>query len=202
MNILVIEDQSLMLETILQTVKSVYPEASLYKSSNISEGKKLLNENPFDLVITDLDFDGEKRFAIAEEAQNQNVPCIIFSAHCNESFIERAKEFKVRSYVCKLGDINEFRYALSNYRKISWWVCSVVQSKIFGPNHHDLVEPDLRGAEEKIIQLMLLGKERSEIAKILKVKKSSVYNYINKMIQRNDCSLEQLIHRYLTWKKA
>ena len=200
MKILIVEDQSLMLENIESIVSSVYPDAIISKALTISDGKKNMETEDFDLIITDLDFAGEKRFAIVESANLTGTPCIIFSAHFNDSFINKAQRLRAKAFVCKLGDVSDLRIALTNYKNINWWVCNIIKNKLSDPKRLLLEEPDLKGFEDRILHLMLTGESRNEIAKTLNISLESLYTYINRMIKRNECSLEVLIHRFIVWK--
>lgn len=54
----------------------------------------------------------------------------------------------------------------------------------------------LRHTDVRILDMIIMGVERKEIANKLNIKMNTLYNYIRDMNRKNDCTLHQLIWKY------
>jgi DNA-binding CsgD family transcriptional regulator len=99
-----------------------------------------------------------------------------------------------------MGDIGELLYALKHYAALDLYQCQFIQ-KQHSKEEHSIVEPILNGVEKSILKFIIQGKERKEIAEKLKIKINTLNSYIRDMVVNNDCSLYELIHRYVVWHK-
>jgi DNA-binding NarL/FixJ family response regulator len=179
----------------------IYPDALIKSSTNTEYAVKDLQSDTFDLIISDLDFDGEKRFTVAELAKKHQIKCIIYSGHYNKAFIKKAMELDVIGFVSKLGNIYDLQYALKNYQSLNNYICKFCDSQNLQTDNNEILPPDLKGIEERILDLLLIQKPRKEIAKELDITAGSLNTYINRMTAKNNCNLVGLIHRYIVWKK-
>lgn len=202
MKILIVEDQAIIIKTLSNIITEIYPRAIIKNASDILTAKTLMKQFDFDLVITDLDFNGEKRFAAAELAFEYNIKCIVYSAHYNRAFIKRAQEFKVAAFVSKLGVLEDLEYALKNYKTLDNYVCSFCTKQNKPEETNEITFPELTYIEETILDRLLTQTPRKEIAKELKITAQSLNTYINRMTAKNDCNLLVLTHRYIIWKRS
>ena len=200
MKILLLEDHSSTLAFLKQQLGALYPNANIFAFAHYKEAEICIHTQAIDLVITDLDFDGEKEFALVADAYQQQIPCIIYSAHYNQSYLNKAKDYAYRAFICKMGDIGELLYALKHYAELDLYQCQFIQ-KQHSKEEHSIAEPILNGVEKSILKFIIQGKERKEIAEKLKIKSNTLNSYIRDMVVNNDCSLYELIHRYVVWHK-
>lgn len=201
MNVLIVEDHPIIINTLSKILLDIYPDALIKSSTNTEDAVKDLQSHTFDLIISDLDFDGEKRFTVAELAKKHQIKCIIYSGHYNKAFIKKAMELDVIGFVSKLGNIYDLQYALKNYQTLMNYICKFCESQNLQTDNNEILPPDLKGIEERILDLLLIQKPRKEIAKELDITAGSLNTYINRMTAKNNCNLVGLIHRYIVWKK-
>lgn len=201
MNVLIVEDHPIIINTLSKFLLDIYPDALIKSSTNTEDAVKDLQSHTFDLIISDLDFDGEKRFTVAELAKKHQIKCIIYSGHYNKAFIKKAMELDVIGFVSKLGNIYDLQYALKNYQSLKNYICKFCESQNLQTDNNEILPPDLKGIEERILDLLLIQKPRKEIAKELDITAGSLNTYINRMTAKNNCNLVGLIHRYIVWKK-
>lgn len=201
MKVLIVEDHPIIINTLSKIFLDIYPDALIKSSTNTEDAFIELQSNTFDLIITDLDFDGEKRFTVAELAKKHQIKCIIYSGHYNKAFIKKAMELDVIGFVSKLGNIYDLQYALKNYQTLRNYICKFCESQNHQTNNNEILPPDITGIEEHILDLLLIQKPRKEIAKGLDITAGSLNTYINRMTAKNNCNLVGLIHRYIVWKK-
>ena len=201
MNVLIIEDHPIIINTLSKILLDIYPDALIKSSTNTEDAVKDLQSHTFDLIISDLDFDGEKRFTVAELAKKHQIKCIIYSGHYNKAFIKKAMELDVIGFVSKLGNIYDLQYALKNYQSLKNYICKFCESQNLQTDNNEILPPDLKGIEDRILDFLLIQKPRKEIAKELDITAGSLNTYINRMTAKNNCNLVGLIHRYIVWKK-
>lgn len=202
MKVLIVEDQVLAANGISQLVQEIYPDAELQIAVHIVDAKNLLDTSRYDLVISDLDFNGRKDYTALELANKHKTAAIVYSAHYNEAYIQKALDLGVRAFVCKLGAIENLQHAVRNFREMNLTLCKYIQMKREIKMAPAVIEPVLNGTEIRILNLLLEGKSRDEIAAASGIKKSTLLTYIKRMNEKNDCSLMELTQRYVLWLKA
>ncbi len=200
MRVLILEDQTNTCLFLEQHILQLYPDAKTSTFNTYKKALSALENNTFELLISDLDFDGAKEFALVEQAYVRNIPCIIYSAHYNQSYIDKASAYKFNAFVCKLGSVASLIYALKNFKTLSLHVCSYIKQKNI-ETIHSIAEPQLNGIETTIVQFLIQGLSRNDIATKLKIKTNTLNSYIRDMVAKNKCSLYELIHRYVVWHK-
>ena len=199
MNILIIEDQAPTTRFIESVVIKHYPKSKIISVNTTEELEEIISNTDLALTITDLDFDGDKRFVALQKCYEMKIPCIVYSAHYNSSFVEKAMKYRPRAYICKLGDISEFESAIRNFGMLYLYKCQFVQKN--NRNETELKEPKLKAIHEKILLQTIKGIPHKVIAKNLGKKVNTINSYIKDMVDTNECSLNELIHRYSNWKK-
>ena len=201
MRVLIVEDQPIIITTLSNILLEIFPLVTKNSTTSTSDALELISKFKFDLIISDLDFNGEKRFAVAEVANENNIKCIIYSAHYNSAFIKKGKELNVAGFVSKLGNIIDLQFALKNYNTLNNYICSFCEMKNKQAESNEILFPDLKGIEERILDLLLIQTPRKEIATELNITNDSLNTYINRMTAKNNCNLLVLIHRYIVWKR-
>lgn len=202
MRILITEDQPILITMLSSLVLEIYPNALIKTTTSPGEAEGFLKKYDFNLVISDLDFNGEKRFSIVELAKEYGIKCIVYSGHYNMAFIKIAMDNGAVAFVSKLGDIEDLRYALINYNNLTEYVCRYCKSQNKPKNVTELLSPELNGIEAYILDRLLIQIPRKKIAKELKITYDSLNTYVNRMTAKNNCNLLVLIHRYIIWKRS
>ena len=202
MKILIVEDQSIIIKTLSNLIREIYSDAIIKSANTTLLAKEILRSVAFDLIITDLDFNGEKRFSAAALAEEYKTRCIVYTAHYNIAFIKKAMELNVAAFVSKLGSLDDLQYALKNYKTIENYICSYCEKQNSPVENTEIISPDLNHIEELILDKLLVQIPRKDIAKELKITSDSLNTYINRMAARNNCNLLVLTHRYIIWKRS
>jgi two-component system response regulator LytT len=112
MRILVIEDEMLIAARIERMVKEILgPGLKIFlRADDIETGKQLLNDNEIDLVLLDLNLNGEDGFEVLKDFTARAFNTIIISAY-REKAIE-AFEYGVLDFVPKPFDRDRLQLAL------------------------------------------------------------------------------------------
>jgi DNA-binding NarL/FixJ family response regulator len=203
MKVLIIEDQPIIIKILSNLVLELYPNALIKSSIQTIVADSLIKSYDFDLIITDLDFNGEKRFSVVELAKNYKIKCIIYTGHYNKAFINKAIELGVVAFISKMGALNDLQYALENYKNINNFICNFCKTQNQTTAYNiEILTPNLTPTEERILDRILSQKERNVIAKEFAITLNSLNTYINRMTTKNKCNLSVLIHRYIVWKRS
>ena len=203
MRLLITEDQPILINILSKVIKELYPNAIINSATDINSAIQFIKTFEFDIILADLDFNGEKRFSVVELAKQNNIKCIIFTGHYNKAFIDNALDIGVVAFVSKMGNIDDLRYALLNYKTIENFICNFCrQQSVTTPIYNEILIPDLNGSEERILNYLLTQKPRKHIAKELKITLNTLNTYINRMTIKNNCNLLLLIQRYIIWKRS
>lgn len=203
MRVLITEDQPILINILSNFILEIYPNAIIKSATDINTAIQFIKSFEFDIILADLDFNGEKRFSVVELAKKNNIKCIIFTGHYNKAFIDNALDIGVVAFVSKMGNIDDLRYALLNYQTIENFVCSFcIQQSITSPIYNEILIPELNGNDERILNYLLSQKPRKIIAKELKITMNTLNTYVNRMTMKNNCNLLVLIHRYIIWKRS
>lgn len=203
MRVLITEDQPILINVLSNVVLEIFPNSIIKSADDINTAIQFIKSFEFDIILADLDFNGEKRFSVVELAKKNNIKCIIFTGHYNKAFIDNALDIGVVAFVSKMGSIDDLRYALLNYQTIENFVCSFcIQQSITSPIYNEILIPELNGNDERILNYLLTQKPRKIIAKELKITMNTLNTYVNRMTMKNNCNLLVLIHRYIIWKRS
>ena len=124
MRILITEDHPILINTLSNITLEIFPNATIKSATEIKTAIGFIDSFEFDIILADLDFNGEKRFSVIELAKQNNIKCIIFTGHYNKAFIDNALDIGVVAFISKMGNIDELRYALLNYKTIENYVCN------------------------------------------------------------------------------
>lgn len=199
MKILIVEDQTQTLHFLEHLCLGIYPKSQIFLVKIQVDAIKILETQNIDLVITDLDFDGEKRFFAVKRAMELNIPCIIYSGFYKPTFVRKAIDLQVKGYVCKLGKIEDLKFILENFETHIAYTCSFISKQSEKSNLTDVQELILTPSEQKILQLLIQGSERKLIANKLNIKQSTLNSYIQDIKVRNNLSLAELVRNYVYW---
>lgn len=199
MKILIVEDQAPTLHYLVQLCKKIFSDAQIISLSHFDNSISLLKSTIFDLIITDLDFDGAKKFAIVEMARDLKIPCIVYTAFYNPTVIKKSLDLSIAAFVCKLGSIEDLKLAIDNFATMKQNVCSFTQSKLSDNVILNIPEPILTPIEHKLLKMLVTGVDRKEIASKMKIKSSTLNSYIKDVKVKNSMSLAELIRSYVYW---
>lgn len=198
MKIVLVEDQTMTLQFMFQLCQQLYSSAQIIKYSSHDEAHRSLDHST-DLLITDLDFDGDKRFALVELAMKLKIPCIVYSAFYKPTFVRKALEFQARAFISKLGRIEDLKFAIANYSTLTTYTCSFVQNQLQNKLLLDVQELSLSPTEHKILSMLVQGLERKEIASKLQIQQTTLNSYIKEMKNKNNLGLAELVRNYVYW---
>ena len=118
MTIVCVDDHSVMLKGIKQSVEQILPEASIVAFSNADEALSFANANGCDILISEIELCGVDGLTLAKSVKKMNPQVnIIFLTVCDEK--EYAKEvlkIKPSGYLLKPAKKEQLEAELKNLR--------------------------------------------------------------------------------------
>lgn len=196
MRICCVEDQTPTLEILELVISQQVPDASTHMFSDAPEALEFLNENKVDLIISDLEFFGSKKLEIVKFANSKNIPCIVYSAHCEQGFINAVFDAGATAFVSKFESIDTIREAIASWEDLS------AKNGSHEPleNKESFKKLDLNERDTKILKLLIQGATREEMGRKLHLSPNTINSYIRDLCYKHECKKEELIHRFLTWE--
>jgi response regulator RpfG family c-di-GMP phosphodiesterase len=114
--ILVVDDSTAMRNAIVRTLRPLTP--NFMQAENGQIGFETARQNPFDLIITDVDMPVMDGFTLCKElksdAKINGIPVIILSSHDKESDIEYGFEIGASAYVSKTNAQQQLPQVVEN----------------------------------------------------------------------------------------
>ena len=118
MTVVCVDDHSVMLKGIKQSVEQILPDASIVAFANADEALGFANENGCDVLISEIELCGIDGLTLAKRVKKMNPQVnIIFLTVCDEK--EYAKEvFKIKpsGYLLKPAKKEQLEAELKNLR--------------------------------------------------------------------------------------
>ena len=118
MTVVCVDDHSVMLKGIKQSVKQILPDASIGAFTNADEALAFANENGCDVLISEIELCGVDGLTLAKRVKIMNPQVnIIFLTVCDEK--EHAKEvlrIKPSGYLLKPAKKEQLESELNNLR--------------------------------------------------------------------------------------
>lgn len=190
-----LEDQVPTQEIMSQLLKEHDPNSEIHIFSASSEALQFLESHHVDLIVSDLDITGRKELAVIEYSKNNNIPCIVYSAHCNQRFVNVAFEYGANAFVSKLESLDKFRHSIQHWQQVS--AVHGTHSPI--DDHDNFQKLELTNNEVDILKLIIKGLSRNDIGSKLGFSANTINTYLRDMCKRHECKKEELICRYLYW---
>lgn len=198
--ILLVEDHSVVQQSVSELIHSVYPDAVIDIRPGTRAALASLRCQSYTLVVSDLGFDGQIRFEIPEYCREKRIPCMVLTGHATCEFIRRALAQKVVAYMLKTSPLNIIRQGLTHQDAEHPFLCPASEEILQKSDIGDYFStPLLNSQEETTLQLTIEGRSLHEIAELMGKSFHTVRAYRRDMLKKNNCTLPTLIKRYLAY---
>jgi DNA-binding NarL/FixJ family response regulator len=201
MTVLILDDHPSMLHILSSMVQELFPEMRVIEISDLKTATLSIIEKQPDFVITDIQIDSIKQMDLPKICWERKIPCMVFTGHANASILEIAIEYKVRSMVSKsasLDDLKEGIGALIQGRTFYCGVCSDILN--VSNEEFDFIPPPIfTESEELVIKAQIEGKSTIQLSREIKKSKNTIRNQRMSLMEKNECSMEEVARRYLFW---
>lgn len=175
MKILFVDDHIIVAEALSQFIKSQYPDATVRISNTKQDALALLTtENDFDVVFTDLNFNGVfDGFEFLKEAKKlvTSKPVMVLSMHTEGAIVHRSIESGASAYIAKSDSPTSIFQAIQSHQNGEIYV-----SESCRPNFEEGSYTDgaLSSREQEIAAMVAEGLNSKEIAGKLQISHRTV----------------------------
>lgn len=179
MNILLAEDQA-MVRTALATLLRLETDMHVTEAADGTVALKLLKQQPFDLLLTDIEMPGHSGIELAQYVQQQKLPTkvVIITTFGRAGYVKRAMDAGVGGFLLKDAPVEQLVQAMQQVMAGK----KVVDSELL---LNSLGEQDpLTEKERQALKLAAEGKSTGEIASALYIAEGTARNYLSEAISK------------------
>lgn len=203
MDILILDDHEVIRLVIKQKVLEIAPNANFHEYSTVTEAEAHITKNlPLDYVVSDLELTEGCNLKLMKAARSFGIPLLIFSSHVNKDLLNRIQDQNVPCYVSKTSGADALMLGLQALLQGQTYYCpKVIQTINSTESYKETKELTLTEGQIKVLKEIQKGYSRKEVAKLLKIKVTTVANQVAKAREINDCfSQEELMRRFRFWE--
>lgn len=201
MNILIIEDHPSICKILELMILEKYPKAIINITEELNTSLEFIKKIKPEFVITDIQLGNFKQIEILEECEKFKIPCMVFSSYINATILEQCITFKVNVVVAKSSSIEDLQKGIYHLLSRSSFRCTL--STEINKTQFDNLEYTPKviftAAEESVILAQIAGKSTVELSKDTRKSKYTIRNQRMKLMEKNECTMEEIVRRYLFW---
>ncbi|KFF13217.1 response regulator [Flavobacterium hydatis] len=202
---LIADDHVVVRQGVTLIVKELFLNAMVYKAATFNDTFKILKEVKIDLLILDVNFpDGNSLNILAEiKAIQPEVKILIFSALEENIYAMRYLNAGASGYLTKESSEDEMKLAINTMISTGKYMTQNIKDRIL--DSYITKKPTnplevLSNREMEVARLFIKGYGNLEILEILKIKKTTVSTYKNRIFEKlevdNLAELIKLFHLY------
>lgn len=179
MKILLAEDQA-MVRGALAALLRLNSQHEICEAPDGDVALKLLKEQPFDVLLTDIEMPGRSGLELAAYVQQQQLPhkVIIITTFGRSGYIRRALDYGVSGFLLKDAPIDDLLAAIDKVMQGKRVIDSELALLALG--EHD----PLTDKERRALRLAADGKSTAEIASLLFIAEGTARNYLSEAIAK------------------
>ena len=201
MKIIIIEDHPAIYHTISQTIENITTDAIISYHEKWEPALEEIKKSPPDFVITDIQIRSYKQLEIPTACMENKIPCMVYTGHVNYTILKHCNNLKVNVIVSKLAKFHNIRDGIEHLFKGENYRCEVC-NEISTPKSIIPIETPkaiFTAAEESVIIGQIQGKSTLQLSEETKKSKFTIRNQRMSLMLKNDCSMEEVVRRYLFW---
>lgn len=197
----ILEDHTLVRQLLERRIKGVYRNATLtYQGSSLREASELMQVDPPDAIILDLDLgDGNGAEANLKALLPLEVPILIVSASATAHLVQRAINLGACGYVSKQCDIVEFDRALVATVAREEYVSRDLAKHLAVPA---IAHVTLSTQETRALSLYASGMKMESVARQMGISRGTASQYIKRVRDKYASKGEHLPSKVDLYQKA
>jgi DNA-binding NarL/FixJ family response regulator len=201
MNLLILDDHPSVFLVLKSLLMELCPDIKLHYFSDVEQAIQSINTAPPECVISDIQVHHTKQLEVPKLCHEKSIPFMIFSGHINTTILNLCSEIKALCVVSKsasIPDLTEGLKALLSKKSYCCAVCSALKKS--NTMTSDIIPPVLfTDSEEYVIKAQLEGKSTIELSNESKKSKFTIRNQRMSLMEKNQCTMEEIVRRYLFW---
>jgi DNA-binding NarL/FixJ family response regulator len=202
MNILLVDDHSIVRTGLIKIIKDNYPSSSIGEASNGIELKHKLIESDWNILILDISLGDINSFDLIPEIRKSypQLKIIILSMHDEKQFIIKAMKLGINAYVTKDRAPEELLQAISSTLHGRKYLCQTVQENIvdFLSADSNSIEPHkkLSDREYEVFLLLANAESVSQIAEKLNLSVKTISTYRTRILEKLEVENNAKLMKY------
>ncbi|SEI41889.1 DNA-binding response regulator, NarL/FixJ family, contains REC and HTH domains [Dyadobacter koreensis] len=192
MNLLIIDDFTLIRLGIRTIVSELDTSVHFYEADSFPQGLSILEQRQFDMVILDINIPGSENVKMIEliREKQKNIIIFIYSAHDETIYALPFLKAGADGFLSKTARVEDFKLAWKVLLKKRKYASSGVQEMLLNYVGSASYTEDgfknygLSVKELQIMQLMSQSKWNKEIAAIMKLKENTVSTYKRRIYEK------------------
>ena len=187
MKILIGDDHSVVRRGLRMIILEEYPNAFIKEATDGTEILKMLNEEPWDIIISDISMPGLGGMEIIKLIKEQapKVPILMLSVHAAEHYAVRTLKAGASGYLSKESATEELvkaiKQIISGRRYITPDIADLLVDDQ-GGEANELPHKQLSNREFEVMKMIAVGKKVSEIAVKLSLSINTISTYRSRIL--------------------
>jgi len=201
LKIIISGDHAIYRKGLKQLIMEEFVNAQITEVSTAEEAIKLIRQQPFDLVISDITMPGRSGVDLLKQICEEFplLPVLILSMHPEEQYAIRALKAGAWGYITKNAAsdelVNAIRKIKSSKKYISPTIADLLADNLF-LNNNQLLHQLLSDRELEVFKLIASGKNASTISEILSLSVNTISTYRSRILEKMKLHSNAELTRY------
>jgi len=201
LKIIIADDHAIFRKGLKQLIIEEFVNAQITEVSTAEEAIKLIRQQPFDLVISDITMPGRSGVDLLKQICEEFplLPVLILSMHPEEQYAVRALKAGAWGYITKNAAsdelVNAIRKIRSGKKYISPTIADLLADNLF-LNNNQLLHQLLSDRELEVFKLIASGKNASTISEILSLSVNTISTYRSRILEKMKLHSNAELTRY------
>lgn len=200
---LIAEDHTMVRYGTNMVLKDLFPNGTISQAVNFEQLLQLLEKQPFDLLILDINIPGGDNLQMIDviRLRQPNIRILIFSAYDEQLFAIRYLQAGANGYIMKQAPESEMKDAIQAVVKNDIYISPGIKQKLLF-NAAEKKQADsnplhsLSDRETEVLQLLIKGTTLAVIAHTLGLQVSTVSTYKTRIFEKLEVSnMVELVHK-------
>lgn len=198
--VLLVDDHPVVRRGLQQILSQVLPEVRFAEASSASAALALLEQEPWDIALVDLNLPGDGLELVGQiRTRHPAVPVLVVSGYPEEEFALRCLRLGAGGYLTKASAPDELAAAVGTVLAGRKYVSATLAPSVAGAVRRTLarVRPEaLSQRELQVLRLVATGRSTRQIAAELKVSAKTIATYRTRIAEKLRISTNVELTRY------
>ena len=185
-NILLVDDHSLILQGIRHVISQMSEIDKVYTASSGAEALSLINRQPFNLYVLDVELPDTNGFDLIEKIQQKypDARILINTMHEEIWILKSLPKPPIQGAILKSADIHELTLAIQTILKGGNYLCKRFKSILNRLQAEEQLKEQLTLREMEVLQAIAKGYNTREIADLLHVSGNTIESHRKSLMSK------------------
>jgi two-component system, NarL family, invasion response regulator UvrY len=201
MRILLVDDHAVVRRGLIQILSEAFPGSRFGEAGSATEALDLVNADPWDLALIDLNLPGRDGLALLEEVRRTRpkLPALVLSVQPEEEFALRCLRLGASGYLTKGSAPDELAAAVRKVIGGGKYVTAALAERLAAHVGGDLgqaAHEALSNRELQVLRLVASGRSLKQIAAELNLSEKTIATYRARIAEKLSISTNVELTRY------